>query len=121
MAYKHCYAAIGVRRHFPRKLVWIVDEWHPHGGWSDETPAPDNSYTRATWPPRGRGRGESLTSPRRIEAKLRAAEAVRLRIAGYSFQAIANRLGFGNRCSAWCAVRRTFDRFDRERSSTWAR
>src|SRR5882762_11924855 len=35
----------------------------------DETPLPGHTYTRATWPPRGQGRGESLSSPRRIEAK----------------------------------------------------
>src|SRR5690349_15866657 len=46
----------------------------PDGTICDATPTPGRTYTRYTWPPRGRGRGESLTSPRRIEAKLRTVE-----------------------------------------------
>jgi hypothetical protein len=75
--------AIATRRHFQRKMAYINDELHPrwlypHGVLADVTPRPERTYTRATWPPRGRGRGESLTSPRRIEAKLRAHKAYAL-------------------------------------------
>ncbi len=114
MAYQHCYGAISVRR-LPRKLVWIRDEFHPYGTWSDETPAPGRSYTRATWPPRGRGRGESLTSPRRIEAKFRAAEAWRLHYhEQLTWDAIARQLGFKDRSGPWRAVRRLVDQLDRQ-------
>jgi len=115
MAYQHCYGVLYPRR-LPRKLVWIRDEFHPHGVLSDETPAPGRSYTRATWPPRGRGRGESLTSPRRIEAKLRAAEAFRLYYDDcLTWDAIAHQLGFKDRSGPWRAVRRLVDQQDRLR------
>jgi hypothetical protein len=111
MAYQHCYASIGRRTPY-RKTAWIKDEFHPDGIVADVTPAPGHSYTRATWPPRGRGRGESLTSPRRIEAKLRAAKALELRSQGHSWETIARRLGYRDRSGAWRAVRRAADRAD---------
>ena len=116
MAYQHCYKAIAYRWHFPPKLEiahHLADV--PDGTIIDVTPAPGCSYTRDTWPPRGRGRGESLTSPRRIEAKVRAAKAVQLRFEGYSFDAIAHTLGFKDRSGAWHAIRRTYDRIDYNR------
>ncbi len=69
--------------------------WHP--------------YTRETWPPRGRGRGESLTSGRRIQAKLRALEVIQLRRAGHTYAMIAVRLGFRDKSGAWRALHRCFD------------
>ena len=112
MARQHSCGTIAVRR-LPPKLVWIRDEFHPYGAWSDETPAPGRSYTRNTWPPRGRGRGESLTSPRRIEAKQRAVEAMRLYYRDrLTWQVIAARLGFKDRSGPWRAVRRLVDRYN---------
>lgn len=65
------------------------------------------SCGRTLWPPRGRGRGESLSSPRRINAMLRAVEVYRLRVHGeYSYDLIARRLGFRDRSGAWRAERR---------------
>lgn len=116
MAYQHCYKAIAYRWHFPPKLViahHLADV--PDGTIMDVTPAPGCTYTRHTWTPRGRGRGESLTSPRRIEAKLRAFEVVRMRFAGHSWQHIADVLGFEDRSGPWRAARRTFDRIDKDR------
>lgn len=110
MAYQHCYKAIAYRWHFPPKLVEL-----PDGRVIDATPAPGCTYTRDTWPPRGRGRGESLYSPRRMEAKLRAQKVLQMRIEGYTWEAIAQNLGFKDRSGPWRAVRRTFDRFDRNR------
>jgi hypothetical protein len=56
--------------------------------------------------PRGRGRGESKTSPRRIAAKLSAAEALRLRFGGMTYEAIARQLGFRDASGAWRAIDR---------------
>ena len=52
-------------------------------------------------------RGESLTSPRRINAKERALKAVELRKAGATYQAIADQLGFRSPQGAYDAVKRT--------------
>ena len=57
--------------------------------------------------PRGRGRGESRTSPRRIRAVERATEALRLRAAGRTYEAIATALGYRDASGAWRAVDRT--------------
>ncbi len=84
----------------------------PDGTHCDLTPAPGRTYIRATYPPSGRGRGESLTSPRRIEAKLRAVKVIRLRAAGYTFAAIARALGFADGSGAYRAYKRTIDRID---------
>jgi hypothetical protein len=62
--------------------------------------------------PRGRGRGESKTSPRRIAAKRRAAEALRLRAAGATYAAIARHLGYRDASGAWRAL-------DRALVATW--
>lgn len=70
------------------------------------------TYTRETWPPRGRGRGESLTSPRRIAAKQRAAKALQLRMDGYTWRMIAASLGYKCPSGAWRAVRRCVNRVD---------
>jgi len=50
--------------------------------------------------------GESKTSTRRLEAKQRAAEAMTLRIAGASYQVIADRLGFADPSGAQKAIER---------------
>ena len=99
-------------RRLPRKYAWVKDEFHPHGILADVTPEPGRSYTRATFPPRGRGRGESLTSPRRIEAKQRAYRALQLWRSGLTWQSIARRLGYKDKSGAWRAVRRLIDRVD---------
>lgn len=102
--------ALAYKWYYPPKTAWIVDELHPHGVWADVSPAPHCTYTRATWPPRGRGRGESLTSPRRIEAKLRAAQVLELRFAGYTWDSIARKCGFRDPSGPWRAIRRASDR-----------
>jgi hypothetical protein len=71
------------------------------------------TYVRGyDWPPRGRGRGESLTSPRRIAAKLRASEVFHLRMAGHTWQTIAHKLGFADASGPYRAYKRTLDRVD---------
>jgi hypothetical protein len=80
----------------------------PHKPWQTYTKYPC-SCGRELWPPRGRGRGESLTSPRRLKAKKRVIEAMRLRAQGYTFRAIAEKLGYSSRKTAWRAVRRCID------------
>jgi hypothetical protein len=77
------------------------------------THAPDTSYTRhpcscgrTYWPPIGRGRGESLTSPRRLAAKMRAVEVLRLHVRGASYAEIAARLGYRDASGAWRAEQR---------------
>lgn len=84
----------------------------PDGSLVDVTPAPGATYTRDTWPPRGRGRGESIYSVRRMQAKLRAVEVVRLRCAGCTYAQIARKLGFADGSGAYRAWRRTLDRID---------
>ena len=110
------YKAIAYRWQFPTKIIEaykLTDV--PDGTICDVTPAPGCTYTRYTWPPRGRGRGESLTSSRRIEAKLRAAEVIRMRMEGHTWEVIAHRLGFADASGPWRAARRTFDRIDYDR------
>jgi hypothetical protein len=110
-SYRYCNAAIAYRRPRP-KLITV----EPSGIVMDATPRPGHSYVwGVTWPPRGRGRGESLTSPRRLYAKERTARAIELRWQGYSWQAIALHLGYRDRSGAWRAVRRATDRLDRNR------
>ena len=67
------------------------------------------SCARPLWPPRGRGRGESLTSPRRLAAMLRALEAHRLYAEGWSYEAIARALGYRDRSGPWRALQRLRD------------
>jgi len=100
-----------------RKQEWITDEFHPHGVLADVTPEPGRTYTRYTWPPRGRGRGESLFSPRRIEAKLRTVKVIRLRAAGYTWERIARALGFRDASGPYRAYRRAVDRVDWDRKA----
>jgi hypothetical protein len=120
LSYIFCCKAFSMKWYFKPKLQVINDEFHPkslypHGILADVSPSPGHTYTKATWPPRGRGRGESLTSPCRIEAKLRAAEAIRLRRRGCSYATIAHLLGFRDKSGAWRAIRRASDRIDYDR------
>jgi hypothetical protein len=116
MAYQNCYKFMSHRWVFPPKLVYSQG-WPdvPDGTLCNVTPASGCTYTRATWPPRGRGRGESLASPRRIEAKLRVVEVLRLRRKGYTWQQIARVLGFRDASGPWRAARRAYDRLDSDR------
>lgn len=85
----------------------------PDGCEVDVSPAPGQTYTRLTWPPRGRGRGESLTSPRRMRAKFRAVEVVRLRLQEHcTWEEIARRTGFADPSGAYRAMKRALDRID---------
>ena len=56
------------------------------------------------------------TSPKRIEAVERAAEAVRLRVQGFTFTEIAKRAGFRSKQAAFDAVRRALSSTLREPS-----
>lgn len=79
--------------------------------WIDTTPSPGRTFTRDTWPPRGRGRGESLTSARRIAAKMRAVEVVRLRLMEQcTWEQIAAVVGFKDASGAYRAYWRLLDR-----------
>src|SRR5262245_33700063 len=79
---------------------------------------PDQTYTREPcscgrelWPPRGRGRGESLNSPRRIAARLKALAAKQLRMQGLTYREIARKLGYHTISAAWHAVQRLHDQY----------
>lgn len=94
-------------------LWWDVEHMDPLRE-CHHTPA--QTYTRRPcscgrplWPPHGRGRGESLTSPRRIAAKLRALDALQMVCMGYSYETIARQLGYRHRGSAYHAVQRLRD------------
>jgi hypothetical protein len=89
--------------------AWIVDEFHPQGILEIVKPMPGRTYVKATWPPRGRGRGESLWSDRRIEAKMRALEVLKLR-PHMTYAEIARRLGFKDASGPYRAYRRLMDR-----------
>lgn len=54
--------------------------------------------------PGKKGRGESLTSKRRIEAKERVAQAIELRKAGATYQRIADTVGYNSEQAAHKAV-----------------
>lgn len=84
----------------------------PDGTVCDVTPAPGNTYTRYTWPPRDRGRGESLFSPRRMAAKLRTIKVIEMRAAGHTWQSIALALGFKDASGPYRAMKRALDRID---------
>lgn len=105
------------KRLLPGRRV-VPEAWKPKqvmidGVLCDVTPAPGNTYNRDTWPPRGRGRGESLTSVRRISAKLRCNEAYTLRTEyGYTWEVIANKLGYRDASGPYRAVRRALDKFE---------
>lgn len=111
------YRLMGRPRSAPRQ-TWRKEEYSqgrhdvPDGTLCDETPEAGRTYTRRTWPPRGRGRGESLYSPRRMKAKLRAIEVLRMRIANHTWAHIARVLGFKDASGAYRAYRRAIDRVD---------
>jgi hypothetical protein len=93
-------------------------------GWEEYAPGhshvvvydhkPGRRYCRHCWPPRRRGKGEAETSPRRIQAKLRAAKALEMSIGansrvwrdGLTWDHIAERCGYNSRTAAWLAVDR---------------
>lgn len=50
-----------------------------------------------------------VATPRLVQARLRQNEATLLRAAGLSYAAIADRLGYGGRGSAYKAVKRVLD------------
>lgn len=62
---------------------------------------------------------ESLTSPRRLAAAARAAEALALRTAGHDFNDIARRLGFRSRAGAFLAVKAALARVPAEDAHTY--
>jgi len=101
---------VGRSRTAPRQS-WHKEEWID-GCMHDTTPAPGNTYTHETWPPRGRGRGESLISPRRVAAKLRAVQVVKLRIQDHTWASIARQLGFKDASGPYRAYKRIIDRID---------
>jgi hypothetical protein len=87
----------------------------------DDTPAPGRHYVKAakgeghaySWPPVGRGRGESIYSPRRIEAMLKAREAFDMYYEyGLTWSEVAAKLGYASRSGPWMAVRRMTTRND---------
>lgn len=55
-------------------------------------------------PPKGRGRGEDESSPRRITAKEKQARALRLRLHGASYRQIAEEIGYRDESGARTAV-----------------
>jgi hypothetical protein len=104
---------MGRKRTAPRQS-WRKVEWID-GQLCDVTPEPGRTFTRDTWPPRGRGRGESLTSPRRISAKLRVVKVIRMRADGLTFEQIARKLGYRDASGPYRAMKRTMDRVDWDR------
>lgn len=78
-------------------------------------PMPGKTYTRENYPPRGRGKGHSLTSPQRIFAKQRAVKVLRLRQQGLTFREIADMLGFRDPSGPYRAMKRAVDRVDWDR------
>jgi hypothetical protein len=98
-----------------RKRSWrkiIEDE---SGRIIDATPLPGNDWTKDTWPPRGRGRGESRYSPRRIDASFKALKVMRLRTEGYHWSTIAKICGYADHSGAYYAYWRLMDRLNHER------
>jgi hypothetical protein len=108
-------------RQHPYKGAHMVIGNYDSERYCEHTPA--ETYTRypcscgrELWPPRGRGRGESLLSPRRIAAKLTAIEAMKLHIQGVSYARIARSLGYRTPSGAWRAVQRI-----RDNEAAWRR
>jgi hypothetical protein len=54
--------------------------------------------------PKGRGRGESATSPRRLKAKDKQLQALTLRKAGATYEQIAEAVGYRDKSGARKAV-----------------
>lgn len=112
-------------QHYPaiRARCWPFD---PTSNFDPERECehrPGTTYTRQPcscgrelWPPRGRGRGESLLSPRRIAAKLRTIEAMQLHGQGYSYKQIAQKLGYADHSGPAHAVQRI-----RDQEAAWYR
>lgn len=78
---------------------------------------PHQTYTRhecvcgrPIWPIKGRGRGESILSHRRVAARMRALEAATLYASGMSFRQTAAQLGYKTGSGAWRAVTRLGER-----------
>lgn len=94
-----------------QRQSWHKTEWID-GILTDVTPAPGRTFTHETYPPRGRGRGESLTSPRRVAAKLRTSQVIRMRGQGRTWQEIARELGFKDASGPYRAYKRAIDRVD---------
>jgi hypothetical protein len=104
----------GGRKQTAAQQTWT--RYEPDGNvWVDASPMPGHTYTRATWPPRGRGRGESLLSPRRVRAKLRAIEVIQLRNEGHTWDYIARVTGFRDASGPYRAAQRMTDRVDWDR------
>src|SRR5438445_11266022 len=82
----------GGRRSTGRRYSWDKPPIPSGNAWIDASPMPGHTYTPETWPPGGRGRGESLYTPRRIEATLTAIEVVRARISWHTWEAISRTL-----------------------------
>ncbi len=55
-------------------------------------------------------KGESKISPRRVSAKIKQARAIQLRIAGASFRAIKEAVGYNSEQAAYDAVKRALER-----------
>jgi hypothetical protein len=64
---------------------------------------------RPLWPPRGRGRGESLLSPRRAQVWLRTGDMYSDYWRGMSWRKIAKKYGYAGPSGAWQAVYRHRD------------
>jgi hypothetical protein len=64
--------------------------------------------------PHPRHRGERVSSPRRVKAQVRVADAIQLRISGASFAAIADACGYLDAKAAWEAVMDNLRRMVRE-------
>ena len=64
------------------------------------------------------GRGESLHSPRRVDAQVRAAKAVEMRAHGHSYCEIAQTLGYKSPNVAYNAVVRTLNKVAAESVET---
>lgn len=103
-----------LRHGLPSALASHYDE--PRDPFRECQHTPDQHFTREPcscgrplWPPRGRGRGESPSSPRRIAAMQRTCEAHRLYAEGWSYEAIARALGYRDRSGPWRALQRLRD------------
>lgn len=92
---------------YQRGNVWV---YCPHD-------AKGTTYTRKPcvcgrplWPPRGRGRGESLYSPRRVAAIGRAVDMYNDYWRGMSWRQVARKYGYSGPSGAWQVVYRNADK-----------